>query len=413
MSSTLSWLDYDESERRRALDVIDLFRERDTRDELGIGSVRDAFAEMLFPGTSTIQTRAKYFLFVPWTYLEMERRRTPSARAEARGRSEEIALINVLAESEDQDGVIGIEARGTLQRLPSNVYWLGLRTLGIRLFPGSQSQYHRQLDAYYARVNAYGGARSAGEEDGHAEYPRPSWHPGLPPRPAEFPQVATLRLTREEAEYLRERILANAPGTLFAHLVGLSEPFAEADSPWAGAFVPELPERLARQIGHARLFSEVMNGAALLYNLMLAKAQDNEERVADYKGRLADWRDLLSGRLTELEAWDRHEFWGIVDTNSPRIHPATRRFIDDWLDVAANLGILGGNGGIERNESALKLISQRERSIKRNRARLHNQRALELWSGDAGTAPLSYRWGQARTIVLDILEGLTKESAGA
>lgn len=37
-----------------------------TLDELGIGSIRDTFSDELFPGTSTIQTRARYFLFVPW-----------------------------------------------------------------------------------------------------------------------------------------------------------------------------------------------------------------------------------------------------------------------------------------------------------------------------------------------------------
>ena len=49
-----------------------LFGEHDTRDELGIGSVRDAFADTLFPGTSTITTRARYFLLVPWTYQRLE-----------------------------------------------------------------------------------------------------------------------------------------------------------------------------------------------------------------------------------------------------------------------------------------------------------------------------------------------------
>ena len=48
--SAFVWLDYSERERRKMLDVVDLFREHDTRDELGIGSVRDAFADMLFPG---------------------------------------------------------------------------------------------------------------------------------------------------------------------------------------------------------------------------------------------------------------------------------------------------------------------------------------------------------------------------
>ena len=41
------------------------FQEKESRDELGLGSVRDSFADQLFPGTSTIQTRLRYTLFVP------------------------------------------------------------------------------------------------------------------------------------------------------------------------------------------------------------------------------------------------------------------------------------------------------------------------------------------------------------
>jgi len=65
MPSTFSWLDYSDHERRRVLDVVELFGEKTTVDEIGIGSVRDAFADAWFPGTSTIQTTAKYFLLVP------------------------------------------------------------------------------------------------------------------------------------------------------------------------------------------------------------------------------------------------------------------------------------------------------------------------------------------------------------
>ncbi len=42
------------------MEVIDLFGEDDTRDELGLGTIRDGFADLLFPGTSTIQTRAVF-----------------------------------------------------------------------------------------------------------------------------------------------------------------------------------------------------------------------------------------------------------------------------------------------------------------------------------------------------------------
>ena len=71
LASTLAWLDTSERDRRRALDVIDLFALRDTRDELGIAAVRDSWADRLAPGTSTIQTRARYFLFIPWIYQRL------------------------------------------------------------------------------------------------------------------------------------------------------------------------------------------------------------------------------------------------------------------------------------------------------------------------------------------------------
>ena len=70
--SSFSWLSYSEEERERTRDLISQFSERDTRDELGIGRIRDAFADLLFPGTTTIQTRVKYFLIIPWMYHSLE-----------------------------------------------------------------------------------------------------------------------------------------------------------------------------------------------------------------------------------------------------------------------------------------------------------------------------------------------------
>jgi len=88
MMSAFVWLDYSEIERRKMLEVVDLFREHDTRDELGVGSVRDAFADMLFPGTRTIMTRARYFLLVAWAYQRLERLRVRSGEIAARARRE-------------------------------------------------------------------------------------------------------------------------------------------------------------------------------------------------------------------------------------------------------------------------------------------------------------------------------------
>jgi hypothetical protein len=129
MHSTFTWLDYSEHERRKLLDVIDLFGEK-TRDELGLGGVRDVFADLLFPGTTTIQTVAKYFLFVPWMYMDLERKQVPSSKIFERARKFEIDLAKTLG---DADGVIGKRAKNSLKRLPSSVYWQGLMAWGIRV----------------------------------------------------------------------------------------------------------------------------------------------------------------------------------------------------------------------------------------------------------------------------------------
>ena len=58
---------------------------------------------------------------------------------------------------------------------------------------------------------------------------------------------------------------------------------------------------------------------------------------------------------------------------------------------------------VSQNAKARSMISDRERALKGAQARLSNRRALELWNGDAGTAPLSYRWSNVRTLVADVL----------
>ena len=58
----LGWVDFSREDREKVLDVMNLLQEQGAVDEIGIGLVRDAFANLFFPGTSTVQTVAKYFL---------------------------------------------------------------------------------------------------------------------------------------------------------------------------------------------------------------------------------------------------------------------------------------------------------------------------------------------------------------
>ena len=409
MASLFSWMDHSEAERRRTLDIVALFRDRNTRDELGIGVVRDAFADLLFPGTSTIQTRAKYFLCIPWTYTELERLRVPSPQIEWRARREETLLIGALMEgAAAAAGVIGSEVGQALKRLPSSVYWLGLKTWGIRSFAGSQAQYHRSLDRYYSWDPRRRTELRTDDGDpigGRVPY---NWDRKLPSRPAEFPRTASLQLTKEEAAYLKERITSSVPRSLLAWLVERDERIRRVNFPWLLADRTELPAALQEQLLHARNFSECMHGAAILYNFMLARQRKDEGLIEGYEVQLASWSAALAARSDGLRTWDRRRFWEIVRASAGRVTVPTRAFIDRWLGLVLDThDVQHAAVGLAERPAARRLIEGRERAIKGERSRLANRRQLELWSGAAGMAQLSYRWPVAQQIIDDIVTPLT------
>lgn len=400
MPSSFTWLDYSERERRKVLDAIRLFKDQDTRDELGIGTVRDAFADLLFPGTGTVQSRARYFLFVPWMYLELERRKSSSEEVSELARKEELRLIDVLGQSEDADGTIGIRARRTLKRLPSNIYWQGLGNWGIRVFWGSQDQYHRSLDGLYATTEHL----ELNDDKEPTSYgPRTNWHAGLPTAPKEFPRRVSFQLNQQEAKYLREAILRNAGGTLLAFLVDQGQVADDTDFPWQYHQFHRLPAQVQVQLEHARNFSEIIHGAALLYNLMLAEAKPSEEKKREYKNALRDWARIIVERSSALSKWDREKFWETVASGNQRVPHLTRQFIDRWIALTLKAD---PSNGLGLDKTARRLIHERERKLKRSLARLDSRKSLDLWNGAAGTKQLNYRWGVTQRIVRDILEAL-------
>jgi hypothetical protein len=406
--STFVWLDYSERERRKMLDVVDLFREHDTRDELGIGSVRDAFADLLFPGTSTIMTRARYFLLVPWTYQKLEKQKVGSAEIAGKARRAELSLVQPIEDSDDSDGNIGKLAKTTLKRLPSSVYWQGLAVWGIRSFANAQVQYHRSLDRYYAQLTHHRG-RATERDTEHDDLVSLNWHAGLIQAPKDFPAKCSLSLTRSEAEYLAERITLSpeSAGSLLAELVALRKRSAQMEFPWEHPHCAKLPPRLREILDHAQNFSQVMHGAPLLYNLMLAEQARWREGVAQYLNDLAEWANTIDKRAPILAKWDRKRFWEIVRSVNPRVTIPTNDFIDAWWD----LPLSGEAAQVSANAKARLLISDRERRLKKGLARLDNPRAQELWNGSSGTARLEFRWTISQRLLGDIFDGLEKVDA--
>jgi hypothetical protein len=398
--SSLSWLDFSDADRQRALDVLDLFREKGTVDELGIGTVRDSLADILFPGTSTIMTRIRYYFFIPWIYQRLERKKAASAEIGQLGRRDEIKLIDALRTSPDTAGLIGLEAGKDLKRLPSTTYWQGLGQLGFRRFPGSRDAYHRSLD----RFHRDGGDVVRGD-DGQVVVGgrRFNWDPAMPQMPAGFPTGAAFALTPHEADYFKERVLNAAPSSFFAQLLIRLDQFEDADVPWDEHVAKTLVGPAAEDLQHARNFSDVMHGAALTYNLMLAEKQNAAERRAEYESRLADWIANMQLRLPILAQWDRAVFWVTAERAGRQIRAATRDFINAWLGAVID----GNPAAVVHDASMRHRIRKRERQLKGSLARLENDRALERWGGASSAEALDFRWNRpTRSFLRDLKAAL-------
>ena len=398
--SSFGWLDVDAEERQKMLEFVDLFRDSSTVDELGIGPIRDSFSDLLFPGTSTLHTRLRYVLFLPWLLQKAakNRRRSPNQQAQDFKQSE-YALISALKNGGESQGVIGERAGSKLKRLPSEMYHSALKSWGI-FMASSPDAYLRQLAAI--RQLDHGeeddfGASFSGEAFGI--------DPSLPRMPPEWEGRSlgptTFALTQEEATYLSGKISESAPDSLLTYLINSEIPVGD-DPPWQDPIYSSLPEKYQQQVEHARRFAATHHGAALLYNLMLAQKLGNEDVTQSYRESIDDWQEFILADQT-LDGWDRDDFWRTVAIMRPRLQAHTISFADQWYRIVYRC--VRSGEPIAEDREARSLIEMRELQMKGGRARLKGGKALDLWQGESGTGLLEYRWRQARSHIADLNEG--------
>lgn len=392
MPSTIAWLDSSREEQRRMREVINLFSQTESRDELGIGQVRDSFSDQLFPGTSTLHTRARYLLLIPWCYGAAAVRAQSGEDLQRRAGANERRLIVALNNAGAHDGLIGRNVLTKLKTLPSSLYWSALGQWGVLV--GDPAD---ELAARSWRPEA----------DELVERTPIMWN--VPALPNGFPDSAdTLDLSFEEASWVRERMLSGSPGSLLEVLLNSDDDaLRQLPAAWD---VPVESTDLAALIEHARLFSLVVQGAGLSYNLALAHRYEAmgltqvEQPVARYREDIDAWRQQLDDDRNALRTWDLGDLWARALTHNPRISWATQDFINTWVDVLAR-------GVGPQEQIALDVVMKREKRQKGTQSRLVNDKLLRSWTGASGTARLSYRWANVTRLLADVSAGLQRASA--
>jgi hypothetical protein len=407
VASALTWLDFSDRDQRRARELIQLFMQPESRDELGIGPVRDALSDALFPGVSVIHTRARYFLFVPWLFQEGVRRGHHGQALLAWVGRWQRKHVEVLRSSGAVDGLIGRLAGPAVKILPSTIYWNALQQFGVLRVAGPQ--------------DVVAGLRQRDEHREDAMTERTSrvkavWDDAMPDAPVGFPDVDTLtfRLSRDEAQWLSERVQQSASGKCLGWLAGRGVCLeSDTSGPWQEASLSRAPRAIREEVHHADMFSLVMHGAPLLYNVLLARRSKvlGLTELARYDDvhseALRQWAEDISARKQEVLQWDRGSFWNLILRENPRVSLATRMFVEHWFHMV----VRDDPKNVVNGSDAQAIIKSREQFQKRAQSRFVNDRLLKQWGGSSGTERLTYRWGQVKSMLNDIVAGCSRARA--
>lgn len=403
----LGWVDFSREARKRAMEALAALSGPGAVDELGFGTLRDAFADAFFPGTSTLQTRAKYFVLVPCAIRYALEHGMSLRQVELECCRQMCTVSGPLA---NKSGIIGSlsldKGSGWIQRPPSEVYWAGMRKLGILrspLPPGLWFDRARRLvdDAKDGKPGKEWQEGVSDDPDtafsgwkGDFDFPWKTLYCGF--RTQWDQQSLSPNLTPLEAKFLRERILRadGTRGTLFAWCLESrgrippadnapdnDAPSVEAQSPFfrfAQSIRHDVPKETRQLLDAAIALNRLVFPAHVLHNCILGAHPDAADIWQTIKGEVPIWAKMVD--LPTLFAL----FPG-------RIPPPLEKFLQKLRNA-----FLRGN-----TAEAEVLVKQREIAVKPGRAKVLHPEKLESgkWVGGGW---LDYRLKSAGRILRDI-----------
>lgn len=409
MASAIGWIDFSSEHRKKVRMALDLMgKPAGILDELGIGPIRDAIADRLFPGVSTIQTRAKYFTLIPLLIRQYEQ--------EVAGKASPPPLDDYLVKEErrcrarlverhpegtgnEETGIVGstfgTDTTGGVARRPSSIYWNGLRKFGLIHPPnlsinefGTRLVENRQSEQHY-------------RSEGDIQDEEPTVYVEVPQIEETYWTELTITMTASEARFLRQKIIASQPESLLRRILEsmtLIDTLTSVDKftfqqfaehPQLIQILQGLDPSLYQVVLMGAKFSKLMHGAHIRYNVQVQDRFGSAEKHEDMCNRWRIWRQELPEALS---GWNTDTLWELLVSMGVRLQWRTERFVTTWIRECTE----------ESNESVLdRLVVDQEINNKGRRARLHPQ-AHETVQDWVGLGELEYRLPNVRRLVQDL-----------
>lgn len=395
----IGFIDYSREERNTILSTLKMLDDHTALDELGIGVIRDAYSDILFPGISTLQTRAKYFVLLPYQFQNAgklaEKGKLRSGQEMLQwihGSEDRLAATLTKNCLESEVGIVGSDAsrnNRSVKIKPSQMYWNGMRTLGIlrrdglSILSACKIIYHDARQKTETEIKTDDGIsfddRTAAEQDRTLFLPiKPEYN---------YETDATMDLTRKEAQFLSECILRSpyTAGSLLRFFIKermISDSFLSVPA-------DILPDKLREDYLLARDFSRFIYGAHVRYNLIYSR--DSESGAdAKMKESYDSWLEEIRSDPVDLERILR------------RVSCGTK--LSDFCMAFLENALAGNKDEVD------KRIIRREIAVKGSRAKLGKPAEYRYDPANPiHNYRLDYRFNRAKVIIQDILKGLGGE----
>lgn len=401
MAAGFGWIDFSDDQRQKVNAVIELLDSGGTVDELGIGVVRDALADWMFPGISTIQTRPKYFLILLEIFKNYQRKfilgeKMPSL--EEYLSDEENRVMRILAQNynyEEGNGVIGITVvknNKELARKPSSIYWNGLRIHGLITTHLPRNAYIKSNDLSHFPMDS----ESRENYEDHFGLAVPNFDV--------IHDEMTMELNREEALFLKNYFLDtnshsskqkhNLLSALLKEKHGQEREVVKKANSFKYAAealldLNRLDEETERVIQMALDFDFLIHGAHIRYNILLHNKAGSLSFIQELEEQWENWLARLVEDRNRLSQFDLEELFGSIAIRTGRL---TQLFIRNWKNE-----VLKDEIAISKLDD---LVYNQETHKKGAKAKLSLQdAAYDNW---VGIKNLEYRFGIVKNIITDL-----------
>ena len=405
----LGWVDYSREERETIKELLKVLGESGSLDELGVGIVRDSISDLLYPGTSVLHTRAKYYILIPELFKKaMKSGLTTGSEVRNLINTDQDRIARALRRAIDEEtgtkaaGIIGGRSDRGVKMKPTRIYWNALRTTEILCNSDMSFDDACSAVAGYNRktqniVIKYESEDDGGDADDAGVGNFALFTAPCKERIEDFLENPTLHLRKDEADYLRTQFL-HVPvmkNTLMEYCLKTKtsyEGVALGDIPKDG-----MPEVLAHNLELATEFANFIYGAYIVYNLMFFE-NGGDYATADEKSRLENKYKTWKRNNPGLP--HRDEIMKLV-RNHEHYKAALRDFLIRFEDAVSN------NKTDNCSDEEKRIVRQREQACKSVKAKLGKDYPFQ----EIQTAPMNYRHGTGQTIISDILKGMVRDDA--